>query len=297
MDKMRSILKGEHPISCRVPKNPIHLFTVVDLMMENQTLRNLLKNLSSFIGDGAGGLLPKLGWDATDFNNFVNRSETDTAWESYQKRKKTQPPSGAGPQGSKRSAEDELPSRSKRSRGLGDTDKDVERGPDFSLLVPLSTPVSTSNMYPPAAGARESGLFSELMRGSGSSPMFMQPSSPASASTPFGGQTSPVDNYQSTYMPPVNVNTETTLPPLAFPPNGTTQANAPRGSNPITPDQGNDEEDPGRGEAYKLVRFAITGSTSHIVRCVDHENLTLAIILKTTREIAPTVSRLPCALP
>ena len=40
-------------------------------MQENQVLRQLLKSLSGFIGDGAGGLLPKLGWDLNDFNNFV----------------------------------------------------------------------------------------------------------------------------------------------------------------------------------------------------------------------------------
>ncbi|KAJ3534380.1 hypothetical protein NM688_g7146 [Phlebia brevispora] len=41
-----------------------------DLMQENQVLRQLLRSLSNFIGDGAGGLLPKLGWDLNDFNNF-----------------------------------------------------------------------------------------------------------------------------------------------------------------------------------------------------------------------------------
>jgi hypothetical protein len=246
----------------------------VDLMLENQTLRNLLKSLSAFIGDGAGGLLTKLGWDATDFNNFVNKSETDTAWESYQKRKKAQPPTVAGSQGSKRPAEDELPTRSKRSKGLGDMDKDAKSGPDFSLLVPLGAPVSGNNMYPPTArGPQESGLFSELMRGSGNSPMFMQPSSPASSSAPFGGQTSPVDNYQSSYMPPINVNVETQLPPLAFPSNGTTQATTQRGSNPMTPEQENDDDDPGRNEAYKLIRFAVSGSV-YVVRCADHEDST-----------------------
>src|SRR6266568_3169857 len=57
-------------------------------MAENQTLRNLLRGLAAFIGDGAGGLLPKLGWKPADFNDFINKSETDTAWEGYHRRKK-----------------------------------------------------------------------------------------------------------------------------------------------------------------------------------------------------------------
>ena len=59
------------------------LKTLIDLMQENMTLRNLLRGLSTFIGEGAGGLLPKLGWDVSDFNTYLNRSETDTAWEGY----------------------------------------------------------------------------------------------------------------------------------------------------------------------------------------------------------------------
>jgi hypothetical protein len=59
-----------------------------DLMQENQVLRSLLRGLSSFIGEGAGGVLPKLGWDINDFENFINRAETDTAWESFQRNKR-----------------------------------------------------------------------------------------------------------------------------------------------------------------------------------------------------------------
>jgi len=102
-------------------------------MQENQTLRNLLRSLGSFIGDGAGGLLPKLGWDMSDFNNFVSRSETDTAWESFQRRKKSQSaqPAVSGSQtiqGQKRPTEGESNSnRSKKARGPND-DTEGDRG-------------------------------------------------------------------------------------------------------------------------------------------------------------------------
>lgn len=57
-------------------------------MAENHTLRGLLKSLSTFIGEGAGGLLPQLGWDQNDFEQFVNKGESDTAHESYERRRK-----------------------------------------------------------------------------------------------------------------------------------------------------------------------------------------------------------------
>lgn len=59
-----------------------------DLMRENQALRQLVRDLSGFIGDGVGGFLPKLGWDHSSFTEFVSRGETDTMNDSYQARKK-----------------------------------------------------------------------------------------------------------------------------------------------------------------------------------------------------------------
>lgn len=59
-----------------------------DLNRENQALRQLVKELSSFIGEGIGGFLPKLGWDINSFEEFKNRSETDTMNDSFQHRKK-----------------------------------------------------------------------------------------------------------------------------------------------------------------------------------------------------------------
>ncbi|KAG8834830.1 hypothetical protein FRC17_006938 [Serendipita sp. 399] len=41
-----------------------------DLVRENQALRQLVRDLSSFIGEGVGGFLPKLGWDIANFEEF-----------------------------------------------------------------------------------------------------------------------------------------------------------------------------------------------------------------------------------
>ena len=94
-------------------------------MAENHTLRGLLRSLSAFIGEGAGGVLPKLGWSLNDFENYVNRAETDTAWESYQKRKGETQNAQAEPSTSKQStnprkrpAEGGGPDRDKRQRSM-----------------------------------------------------------------------------------------------------------------------------------------------------------------------------------
>ena len=106
---------------CRLPHLPFGINS--DLMAENHTLRGLLRSLSAFIGEGAGGVLPKLGWTLNDFENYVNRAETDTAWESFQKNKgdkqgtqaeasTSQLPSNSR----KRTADDVSSNRNKRQR-------------------------------------------------------------------------------------------------------------------------------------------------------------------------------------
>jgi hypothetical protein len=115
-------------------------------MQENHTLRGLLRSLAGFIGDGEGGLLPKLGWNLEDFNNFVNRSETDTAWESYQNRKSSK---GSEPQSAKRPAVGDLiEGQNKRPRNVNEQAKDID-GPDFPLLAPLSASAPSNTSVPP----------------------------------------------------------------------------------------------------------------------------------------------------
>lgn len=236
-----------------------------DLMQENQTLRNLLRSLGSFIGDGAGGLLPKLGWDMSDFNNFVSRSETDTAWESFQRRKKSQSaqPAVSGSQtiqGQKRPTEGESNSnRSKKARGPND-DTEGDRGQNgYSLLVPMHPP-GANNIYPSASRPSHEGggLFSN------GSPMFMQPS----PTTPqySGTSSSNVNNYQSSYMPSINMNLESTLPPLPLPSassNTTSIQQRMPPTNRVSPEQVEDDEDPNINEAYKLIQWSYMVPRNH----------------------------------
>jgi hypothetical protein len=233
-------------------------------MQENQVLRQLLKSLSGFIGDGAGGLLPKLGWDLNDFNNFVNRSETDTAWESYQRHKReaqankaTSAPSTST--SNKRSSDtDDTAARSKRPRSTGEQD-----GADnYPIIVPVNTAtlpnMPPGNIYPPpATRSHESTLFNDLMRGASGSPMF--PSAGASTTNgQYGAPSSGNSAYSTSYMPPMSVNVDSGLQGMPMV-NSSVQMSSSRVPSssqpppkPMTPVD--DEQDPKRHEAFKLIQ-------------------------------------------
>jgi len=151
-----------------------------DLMAENHTLRGLLRSLSAFIGEGAGGVLPKLGWSLNDFENYVNRTETDTAWESYQKRKsevqtaQAEPSTSKQPANSrKRPSDDGNSNRTKRQRSMT---ADVEHSCDLPVIGNSAPADRTS--------------FNDLLRANASaSPLFIAPQSAASQTT-YPGSTS-----------------------------------------------------------------------------------------------------------
>ena len=219
-------------------------------MAENQTLRGLLRGLAAFIGEGTGGLLPKLGWDATDFNNFVNKSETDTAWEGYQKRKKAQG-SGTGTatmQNRKRTSEDDLVNRSKKPRNDDNSLEDRQNG--FSLLVqvPQST-VAPPSLYSASPQTQERpAMFTDLMQGPNGSQIFMQPSTAANSAQYPAPSGSNLSSYPPSYVPGVNIGMDQPLSSS----DGSSQG-IPR-PNPVEPPDEIDEEDPKKNEAYKLIR-------------------------------------------
>ena len=215
-------------------------------MAENQTLRSLLRGLAAFIGEGAGGLLPKLGWDATEFNNFINKSETDTAWEGYQKRKKSQV-SGAVPatmQSRKRTSEDDLVNRTKKARNDDNSLEDRQNG--FSLLVQSSV----APLYSASPQTQERpAMFAELMQGPNGSQMFMQPSTSANSAQYPVPSGSNLNSYPPSYVPGVNMSMEQPMSSS----DGSSQGM--QRSNPVEPpDEMDDEDDPKKNEAYKLIR-------------------------------------------
>ncbi|THH33731.1 hypothetical protein EUX98_g410 [Antrodiella citrinella] len=237
-----------------------------DLMQENQVLRNLLRSLSSFIGDGAGGVLPKMGWTVDDFHNFLNRSETDTAWESYQRNKRDEPGNSSS---SKRPSDDDASgSRTKRPRGTGDKDDD-RNGDAYPLIVPMNQavpPVPANNLYPPTnRNTHESALFSELMRGPSGSPMFVPPTSPPNASGPYSSTTATGvsaghNSYQTSYMPPMNVNVDSALPAMSL------VSNIPSVASTTAPEE--TEQDPKREEAMKLTQYHLDNYKRNTQYCL-----------------------------
>lgn len=248
-------------------------------MQENQTLRNLLKSLSAFIGDGAGGLLPKLGWEMSDFNSFINRGETDTAWDGYQKRKKvSMDVNASGSQlGQKRASEDDsIAARAKKARP-GEPDN------GYSMLLPMhNSPIGGSGIYPPARPSGENGLFSDMMKNTNGSGIFSPPN------TTYGNGSNGVNSYQtSSYMPSVNMM-DSTLPPLAFPSGSPATAPQHRPTSTVASDEIEDDDDPNKNEAYKLIQYASLRS------CNSAAYSPTAIIWTTSRETARIACLLPC---
>ena len=199
-------------------------------MAENHTLRGLLRSLSAFIGEGAGGVLPKLGWSLNDFETYVNRAETDTAWESFEKHKRDR--QSAQPEAStsqptansrKRAGDDAGSNRHKRQRSMTAEEEHSNEFPVLGNSVPangntfndlLRTNTSGSPMFmpPQSAGSQQtytasgSGNVSFTSAGAGSTPSFLHGlglESPTNV---------PTDSVSLSLPPPRINQTSTTMP-------------------------------------------------------------------------------------
>lgn len=227
----------------------------IDLMQENQTLRNLLRSVSAFIGEGAGGLLPKLGWDMGDFDAFINKSETDTAWEGYQRRKKDGPATApVSSSSNKRTSEgDAGPSQAKKSKTSNDIAEQQHDHVFPNLLSLNAGPLAAESMYlnPPRNGAL-GGQFQDMMRnGNG----YMQPSPPSSTPASFNHVTSPDMNYQH-YMPSVQGTATPALPSVSYPVPPPAET-PPQRPTETSRDEDEDEDDPNKAEAFKLIQCVV----------------------------------------
>ncbi|KAL0949621.1 hypothetical protein HGRIS_009666 [Hohenbuehelia grisea] len=235
-----------------------------DLMQENHTLRGLLRSLAAFIGEGAGGLLPKLGWDMGDFNNFVNRTETDTAWEGYQRRKKSaSQPGSSSSAGQKRAAEDDGVGSSKKARGAGDLNGESERGTNgFPVMVPMDPAIGVSNGYATRANAGN-GLFNDLIRNG--SPIFM-PSPASSNGAQFASPMAPPAGYQSSFMSGLSMSMD---PSMSFPLASTISQQRNTSTTPHTvPEEPDDDDDPNKHEVYKLVHYHLANYKRNTAYCL-----------------------------
>lgn len=242
------------------------------------TLRNLLRGLGTFIGEGAGGLLPKLGWDVSDFNTYLNRSETDTAWEGYQRRKKTgttahdtmqNVPSNGGSSAQPTAGPSQLPSlkrtsesdlthaTNKRHKGREDSDQ-----ANHPLMMPTNSLNTESHtMFPPSGGRNsyDNSQFSHMLRTTNGSPLFMQ-SPPSNTGNSFSNNmpTPPgTSRFEENYLPSMNIGSSSNAP-LSMP------YTSPQQQHQHTPQQqpkaaavasnDDDSEDSNKNEAYKLIQ-------------------------------------------
>lgn len=243
-----------------------NLCLIQDLMAENQLLRGFLRSLTEFIGDGAGGLLSKLGWSMQDFEKFVNKSETDTAYESFQRRKREGPatPASSAPATSlKRASEDDTAGNSKRARRPSDRD-DTERTTDaFPVLVPMNPVTSSSNLYT-SRSPPETSLFSDLMRGPNGSPMLMPgPSSPSSYATSSSQVPQSNGSYQGSYVTPLNMGVDSaTISSMPFVNNASTSTTQQQSRPSVGAIDELDAIDPKNVEAQKLISFVVSTSRS-----------------------------------
>ncbi|KAF7776082.1 transcriptional regulator family: bZIP [Agaricus bisporus var. burnettii] len=229
-----------------------------DLMAENHTLRGLIRSLAGFIGDGVGGILPKIGWEAADFNNFVNKSETDTAWESHQRRKRLGPAGEASSSssqlsGQKRPSEDDSGSSRKKSRS-DESERDQANG--YPFLASMNHPMSTA--YSPTTRSQDgSAMFSDLIRPTNASPLYMHQSPSTNTSPSYPAVPNSAYNQHS-YMSNVSMTVESSLPTMPFstsasrtaPPQHAAEPNANSDSEELDLD-----DDPNKNEAYKLIQY------------------------------------------
>lgn len=269
-----------------------------DLMSENLMLRNLLKSVAGFIGEGAGGVMAELGYEMHEFEALLNKSETDTAWESFQKRKRAQKTaqstesmsSTLGPQTgpSKRPAEDTATSsQSKKSRGMGGSDNPTERHEAYPLLIPMSTtvpppPPAATTLYPPPTRSPQENIFSDLMRNRHATSSVFLPPTPSA--TP-GQYPTPSSSSGYSYLPQMNLMDQG-MSTMSFSSskNGTVRAQ-PRvlpqaNATSEEPDDDGEPEDPKKVEAMKLIRYHLDNYTRNNNYCLP-SSLRPTLVQKT----------------
>ncbi|KIO34049.1 hypothetical protein M407DRAFT_166757 [Tulasnella calospora MUT 4182] len=133
------------------------------LMMENQQLRTLLKEVGRFVGDGVGGPLStslgSIGWGLDQFNTFINRSETDTAFDTFQALKRGKDTS-KGPDDAEGAGEGPDSRKRRRTAGSGPSSSNGIAGP-FGLGGPTAAS-PTSGPSPSTTAAFASLMDSQV---------------------------------------------------------------------------------------------------------------------------------------
>jgi len=125
-------------------------------------------------------------------------------------------------------------------------------------MNPAVPPLPANGLYPPPRS--ESALFNDLMRGStGGSAMFVPPTTsptsfPTTSTAGLGG--TPHQSFSSSYLSPVNVNVDVGTPNISmFNASVSNSALTSGGPSPTQGQSQDDDQDPKRVEAYKLIQY------------------------------------------
>ncbi|KAL5508357.1 hypothetical protein ACEPAH_5976 [Sanghuangporus vaninii] len=245
---------------------------VKDLMQENQNLRNIIRNLGGYIGEGLGGILPSIGFDRPqEFVDFLNRAETDTAYEGFQRRKKAAQAAAASGSSvaagginsnlaKKRSISEDMSSRKRVKddhfgmNGTGASGKDADSSRYPSIPVPIS---------PATAGA---SFYSTV--GTASSMYMTGPVPESSGFTATPPNVSSVPQYPSAFHPPLNVTSSLGPQPFLSNMSSNVPAQTPSStaSEPLEQDEGID--DPKLHEATKLIQYHLDNYKRNNAYCL-----------------------------
>jgi len=123
----------------------------------------------------------------------------------------------------------------------------------------MNHPMSTA--YSPTARPQDrSGLFSDLIRGTNTSPLYMQQSPSASTSSPYNPvSSSTIDSYQAPYVSNVNMTMDSSLSTTPFDSSssrsGPSQQQRTGATTPTNSEELELDDDLNKNEAYKLVQY------------------------------------------
>lgn len=144
------------------------LLLIRNLLKENKELRGMLKNMASFVGEGLGSCLPRLGLSNEQLESILNRADSDTAYEAFVSFKASKELGEANPG---------IPLGQVRKRG----DSTAEPGSSAGAGSLIGTPLSAAAQ---AKRKRESEGGDSDKRVRGATPASTPGSSGAGASNP-----------------------------------------------------------------------------------------------------------------
>ncbi|KAF8592500.1 hypothetical protein K439DRAFT_1625854 [Ramaria rubella] len=256
-----------------------------ELIAENQTLRNIVRSLSGFIGDGAGGALPSMGWTLKEFEAFINKAETDTAFEAFAKRKRAMqdglvPSPGSGNE--KRSAPEDASASRKRPRtstnGSYDSPADVNftsgvggsfgssftsDPPAMSLYSSVRTAANFNSTFLSGLGSDQQGSFLTSSTPSSTSLGFPAPSATTTRQDAFPSY-QPGSNAAP--QPPANGST---LPDIPYMQVSNSTNGTPSQTSPATTSVDDSSlEDSKAQEARKLVAYHLDNYRRNTAYCL-----------------------------